>query len=145
MCGKLVKSMYGTRDVAQNWEEEHTEFMTDNKLVRGLGSPCVFFNEDRGLRAVIHGDDFTISGKEKQLNWFKEKIKEKFVVKFKARLGPEDDDGKSVRVLNRVIEWSDKGISYEPDQRHAELIVASVSVETCRVNRRKRKRRHLQS
>ncbi len=107
MCGKLVKSMYGTRDAARNWEEEYTGFMTDNGFVRGLGSPCVFFNEDRKLRAVIHGDDFTILGKEKQLNWFKEKIKEKFEVKFKARLGPEEGDDKSVRVLNRV-EWTEK-------------------------------------
>ena len=27
MCGKLNKSMYGTRDAAQNWEVAHTEFM----------------------------------------------------------------------------------------------------------------------
>jgi hypothetical protein len=129
MCGKLVKSMYGTRDAAQNWEEEYTGFMTDNGFVRGLGSPCVFFNEDRKLRAVIHGDDFTILGKEKQLNWFKERIKEKFEVKFKARLGPEEDDDKSVRVLNRVVEWTEKGISYEPDQRHAELIIKGLAEE----------------
>ena len=29
MCGKLVKSMYGTRGTAQNWEMEYTKFMTD--------------------------------------------------------------------------------------------------------------------
>ena len=27
MCGKLDKSMYGTRDAAQNWEETYVEFM----------------------------------------------------------------------------------------------------------------------
>ena len=31
MCGKLVKRMYGTRDVAQNWETGYTTFM------RGVG------------------------------------------------------------------------------------------------------------
>ena len=28
MCGKLGMSMYGTRDAAQNWEEEYMEFLT---------------------------------------------------------------------------------------------------------------------
>ena len=26
MCGRLNKSMYGTRDAAQNWEEEYCDF-----------------------------------------------------------------------------------------------------------------------
>ena len=26
MCGKLIKSMYGTRDAAQNWETAYTVF-----------------------------------------------------------------------------------------------------------------------
>ncbi len=127
MCGKLVKSMYGTRDAAQNWEEEYTGFMEEIGFVKGLGSPCVFYHDDRKLRAVIHGDDFTISGKENQLNWFKENITNKFEVKFKARLGPEENDDKSVRVLNRVVEWNERGISYEPDQRHAEIIVRALT------------------
>ena len=29
MCGKLYKSMYGTRDAAQNWEAAYTEFMKE--------------------------------------------------------------------------------------------------------------------
>ena len=127
MCGKLVKSMYGTRDAAQNWEEEYTGFMEEIGFDKGLGSPCVFYHDDRKLRAVIHGDDFTISGKENQLNWFKENINNKFEVKFKARLGPEENDDKSVRVLNRVVEWNERGISYEPDQRHAEIIVRELT------------------
>ena len=27
MCGKLIKSMYGTRDAAHNWEEEYSGFI----------------------------------------------------------------------------------------------------------------------
>jgi len=29
MCGKLIKSMYGTRDAAQNWGEEYAKFMVE--------------------------------------------------------------------------------------------------------------------
>ena len=35
MCGKLVKSMHGTRDAAQNWGEEYTKFMKDAGFQRG--------------------------------------------------------------------------------------------------------------
>ena len=50
-------------------------------------------------------------------------ISKRFVVKFKARLGPDKKDDKSVRVLNRIIDWVDGvGIRYEADQRHAEII-----------------------
>ena len=41
-----------------------------------------------------------------------------------------------VRILNRVIEWTDRGIEYEADQRHAEIIArdAKISQSTKSVN-----------
>ena len=74
MCGKLEKSMYGTRDAARNWEEAHTDFMNEAGFQQGIASPCLFYNIDREWRVVIHGDDFTILGKEDSLNWFRKKI-----------------------------------------------------------------------
>ena len=62
MCGILQKAMYGTRDAAQNWEVEYNKFMAESGFVRGVTSPCVFLNEARDLRVVVHGDDFTILG-----------------------------------------------------------------------------------
>ena len=35
---------------------------------------------------------------------------------------------KSVRVLNRVVTWGDKGLIYEADQRHAEIIVRDLGL-----------------
>ena len=29
MCGELIKSMYGTRDAAQNWEHEYMEYQKE--------------------------------------------------------------------------------------------------------------------
>ena len=82
MCGKLVKSMYGTRDAAQNWEYEYMEFKVNERFVQGKASPCVFRHPERKLRAVIHGDDFTVLGLEEDLNWFRTRIEERFEVKF---------------------------------------------------------------
>ncbi len=34
-----------------------------------------------------------------------------------------------MRILNRVVEWSEEGISYEADQRHAEINVKHLGLE----------------
>ena len=38
-------------------------------------------------------------------------------------LGPEAGMLKDISVLNRVVTWTDDGITYEADQRHAEILV----------------------
>ena len=40
MCGLLEYSLYGTRDAAQNWEDEHASTLGDLKLTRGIECPC---------------------------------------------------------------------------------------------------------
>ena len=87
------------------------------------------FHKGRNVRVVIHGDDFTVLGSEVELDWFRECIQDKFEVKFRARLGPEPTDDKSVRLLNRVITWTADGIHYEADQRHAELVIKDMGLE----------------
>ena len=127
-CGRLIKAMYGTRDAAQNWEYEYVEFMEGIGFRRGQSTPCIFWHKDKDIRAVIHGDDFTLLGSEVSLDWFRDKIQEKFEVKFKGRLGPGNGDDKAVRVLNRIVTWTNEGIQYEADQRHAEIIVRQLGL-----------------
>ena len=43
-------------------------------------------------------------------------------MEFKARLGTSAQDDKSVALLNRPIEMTTRGITYEADQRHVEII-----------------------
>ena len=80
---------------------------------------------------VVHGDDFTILGDELELDWFRRAISERYEVKFRGRIGPSESDDKSIRILNRVTTWSDNGISYEADQRHAEIIVTVRAKQCC--------------
>ena len=58
----------------QNWEVAYVKFMSDAGFVSGKATPCVFYNKERKLRAVVHGDDFTILGKEEGLDWFRQMI-----------------------------------------------------------------------
>ena len=56
-------------------------------------------------------------------------IGNRFEVKFRGRLGPCDNDQKSMRILNRVVEWTESGIRYEAGQRHAAIIVKHLRLE----------------
>ena len=89
-CGKLLKALYGTRDAAQNWEHAYIDFMTEAGFTNGTASPCVFYHRERNIRAVVHGDDFTVLAQERQLDWFRERIAARFEVKFRGRLGPTE-------------------------------------------------------
>ena len=76
----------------------------------------------------MHGDDFTLLGLIDDLHWFQGEIKKKFETKVRGVIGCEPNDDKSIRILNRVIEWTDRGIEYEADQRHAEIIVRDARI-----------------
>ena len=125
-CGRLLKAMYGTRDAALNWEYSYLEFMEKVGFRLGVASTCVFYHPEKKLRAVIHGDDFTLLGSDENLDWFRERIKERFEVKMRGRVGRGKGHQSSIRILNRVVEWGNSGINYEADQRHAEIIVDTV-------------------
>ena len=77
---------------------------------------------------TVHGDDFTSSASTKTLEWLKKKFEAKFEVTAKL-LGPEVSQEREIRVLDRVIQWEADGLVYEPDQRHAEMIVREFGLE----------------
>ena len=67
MCGKLLKAMYGTRDAAQCWERKYVKVLEDMGFRVGQSSRCVFWHPEKKVRAVVHGDDITVSGTQEQL------------------------------------------------------------------------------
>ena len=70
MCGLLQYSLYGTRDAAQNWEEELATTVSDLKLPRGSACTCVWkgcIKGEQHTEATVHGDDITIGG-ERSVN-----------------------------------------------------------------------------
>ena len=117
MCGILFKSLEGIRDAAQNWEHTYSEFMTTIGFERCQASPCIFNLNSKDLRCVVHGDDFTVLGYAKDLDWFRQQISDKCTVKFRGRIGRQQADSKAIRILNRILDWTEEGIVYEADQR----------------------------
>ena len=127
MVGQLNLSLYGTRDAALNWAKTYSEFLVSIGFQKGRGSPCNFFHATRGISTTVHGDDFSSTGTESDLRWMDGQLKSKFEVKTNV-LGPGRNHERQLRVLNRVLTWNDDGISYEPDQRHAEIIIETMQV-----------------
>ena len=68
-CGKLNYSMYGTRDAAQNWAAECSSRLIEAGFRQGNVSPCTFCHEGKGIRTLVHGDDYVSVGHPKQLQW----------------------------------------------------------------------------
>ena len=64
---------------------------------------CVFHHEDRGVRVVVHGDDFTVLGPTQGLDWFRERIGGRYTVKYRGRLGPEQEYDKAIMILNIIL------------------------------------------
>ena len=129
MCGKFLKATYGTRDAAQNWEYEYREFMTSVGFLAGKASPCVFFNKERNIRIVVHGDDFTTVGGKQDLDWFEARMQEKYELTLGPRLGPGAQDAKEGSVLNRIVRWTASGLEYEGDPRQGEKAVLDLSLD----------------
>ena len=128
MCARLVRCLYGTRDAPANWEAFYTEVLTDLGFARGKASSCCFLHSGRGIRAVVHGDDFTLTGVDADLDWIQAKMEEHFLCKINGRLGGGATDSREVRLLNRVIRWGPDGLKYEADPRHTELLIRDLEL-----------------
>ena len=91
------------------------------------------------MLVTVHGDDFTATGPAHGLEHFANILEAKYEIK-KDMLGPKTAQGEisgcacsqEVRVLNRVLRWEATGIDYEPDQRHAEVIVRELGLENAK-------------
>ena len=113
-CGRLLKAMYGTRDAASCWEETYRTHLEDNGFVCGASSPCVFYNADKNIRLVVHGDDFTFLCEGHRVEWVKSLMTKQYEIKIRGVLGDEKKDDKSIRILNRLLEWRKSGLAYKP-------------------------------
>ena len=120
----LQYSLYGTRDDAENLEEELASTLSDLKLTRVIACPCVWQGCIKGehIVATVHGDDITIGGERSAVELLIKMIPRKYEIK-KQVIGEDADFDKIGRILNRAIKWGRDGITIEADQRHVRDIL----------------------
>jgi hypothetical protein len=87
------------RPAAAGWEEEYSGKLVGDGFRRGKAVPTVFYNEVTGVRIVVHGDDFTMSGEKKQLEKVREKMKEWYDIKDRGIMGSGNGEIKEVTIL----------------------------------------------
>ena len=128
--GKLLASLYGTRDASKNWQEEVAKCMASWGFITGKYNPCMFHHVARKILCLVHGDDFVCVGDEDQLKWMKVQLQARFEVKTKlVGSGGGKEEVQEARILNRIIRCTDAGWEYEADQRHVDLIVKETGAD----------------
>ena len=105
------------------------EMLMSIGFTQGKASPCVFHHQTRRIRTFVHGDDYVSTAMPEQLRWMQRKLWEKYQIKTQW-LGPGSEHQREVKILNRIIGWHDqKGISFEADPRHAEIIIEQLKLK----------------
>ena len=129
-CWLLKKCMCGTLPAAAGWQHFVQKVGTDIGLLSSSCSPCAFGHSTRDLDMVVHGDDFLVVGDGDDFDWLFKKLNEKLELVQKARLGPGYDS--EATVWNRCVTYSDSGLTWEADPRHAELALAELGLQPAR-------------
>ena len=124
-CAKLRLSMYGTRDAASKWERRYTQVLKAAGFKQGAASGCAFYHYKRRLSLSVHGDDFTIAGREGDLEWLRCLMAKEFKIKASILGG----DVNTLKILNRTLRWLHGGIGYEIDPKHINLLVRTMKLD----------------
>ena len=81
VVGILLKSLYGTRDAAMNFQKEIQKFMTGIGFTIGKYNISTYLHAKKKLNVMVHGDDFVSVGNRDEAAWFKHKFEEQFSIK----------------------------------------------------------------
>ena len=117
----------------KEWQQDgntlYRKVGADVGLVSPSNYPCAFGDSTpRELDMVVRGDEVIVAGCGEDLDWLSQKLNEMLELVQKARLGPGYDN--EATVLNRCVAYSDSGLTWEADPRHAELAVAELGLPT---------------
>ena len=120
--------MYGTRRAATNWQAHYTKVLVQNWFNVGVANNCTFHNAEKKIYCMVHGDDFISTGNDSSLKWMEEMLNKSFKIQA-SQIGPDAKDDKELKVLNRIIRYTNKGIEMEADLRHVALIVKQLGLD----------------
>ena len=77
----LLRSLYGTRDAAMNWQAEVTKAMRSWVFQQGKYNPCLYIDKAKGIEVLVHGDDFVSVGTADALRNLHKRMQERFEIK----------------------------------------------------------------
>ena len=107
----------GTRDASAHFREEVRKVLTKAGLKIGKYNPITHYHEKVGIKAMVHGDDFTSSWSRKSLRWFEQVLECRFGISTVV-VGDGREEVHETKVVNRIIRMDHEGWHCEADQRH---------------------------
>ena len=125
---KQVRCVYGTRDAGAIWEDTYRGALEGMGFQSGVGSPCCFWHPTRNISTVVHGDDITSLGIDIDLDWMRVELAKSFELKVRGRIGMGVDGTNDMRILNRVVEVKEDGVTFEADPRHVDILLKSLGL-----------------
>ena len=128
LIGRLKLCLYGTRDAAKSWQATLTEHLLKIGFKKGRGHVSVFHHPERGIKTLVHGDDYCSAGKRADLDWMQAELEKAYELKTQ-RVSSWKDCTVEGKVLNRIVRWTSEGYELEGDPRHAELVVEQLGLE----------------
>ena len=115
--------LYGCRKAGQAWEDHYADVLFQAGFERGTASPVSFWHEKRSTWCIVHGDDFTCTGYDEDLDFIESIMQDAHEIKVRGRLGPGPSDVRSIDILGRVLEYESWGVSWKADPRHRKMII----------------------
>ena len=109
------------------WQETLSAHLEGIGFVRGRGHPCVFYQPQKNIKTLVHGDDYVSAGSTESMARLEAELSKAYEIKTQKIRGSHGDvkDGK---VLNQILRFTNEGWEIEADQRHAELVVEQLNL-----------------
>ena len=119
VCVKLRKTMCGSLDAAQLWEEHYAQVWETEGFSRGVASPCHFFHKGLQTHILVHGDDFFIVGRRDGRKL--------------ATLGPDSSQSRTASFLGRTLTLRQWRIEYDQNQQHVSRTLKALGLTNARL------------
>ena len=113
-----------------NWEKEYSKTLEEVGFHPGRATVVAFFHPTRDIRIIVHGDDFVVEGQQSDLDWVRDVLAAKYLLKVRGILGPEPCDQKRIVILGRVVDWRADELWWEADPRHVEKILEACGMSS---------------
>ena len=121
-CGRLRSCLYGMHPAAKAWEDDYAEKLESIGFLLGKAAPTVFHHPGWKVRIVVHGDDFTVIGKQQHLDMVETAMREWYIITVEGVMDPDAGDCKDMCILNRRLKVEGEFLIYEPDPKHAKIV-----------------------
>ena len=120
---RLKRWLYGMRPAAQGWERHYTAKLKSAGFQQGEAAPTVFYHPGTEVSCVVHGDDFTFSGRDRELKDVQSLMESWYQVKVRGTMGSGPRDIREVVILGRTLRYTEEGLEYEADARHRRILM----------------------